>query len=362
MKRSDIENSLKRSLNQVPLLDVKAIEDTRVEKMLEHDFITSQEKPRFSQKFRLMITKMASQQAKELNLMKRRVWAAVATVAACAIIGGGGYTYYNNPVNYVSFDLNPSIELGINAFDRVVSAEAYNDDGSLILADNKLRNMKLADALDTLVAAVDEQGYIAPDGSSVIAVTAESADEQTAAELQAQCEERLNLSLSTREIAANIYADCSNLQLRTAARELGISPGKYRLIEILRTLDSSVTVEQLRNTRISEIMARINERLGNDAIPGGEYAGQYQRIRTMSQQMQGTCDNTQQNMNQGTETGNDGQNQLTNQGAASQLQQQDQQGAENGLGEQLQTQDQTQDQDQDCMSGTSDNKQSDNGN
>lgn len=47
-------------------------------------------------------------------------------LAACAVlialgIGGGAYVY-QTPVAYVGIDINPSIELGVNYFDRVVSA------------------------------------------------------------------------------------------------------------------------------------------------------------------------------------------------------------------------------------------------
>jgi hypothetical protein len=41
----------------------------------------------------------------------------------------GGYAFYNTPINYVSFDVNPSVELGLNFFDKVVSCEACNEEG-----------------------------------------------------------------------------------------------------------------------------------------------------------------------------------------------------------------------------------------
>ena len=42
---------------------------------------------------------------------------------------GGAYAYAKAPVAYVSMDINPSVELGVNVFDNVVSVEAYNEDG-----------------------------------------------------------------------------------------------------------------------------------------------------------------------------------------------------------------------------------------
>ena len=41
----------------------------------------------------------------------------------------GGHWLYFTPTARISIDVNPSIELEINRFDKVVSVDAYNDDG-----------------------------------------------------------------------------------------------------------------------------------------------------------------------------------------------------------------------------------------
>lgn len=45
--------------------------------------------------------------------------------------GAGGYTVYSRPVSYISIDVNPSIELAVNRFDRVVSAKATTQTGRI---------------------------------------------------------------------------------------------------------------------------------------------------------------------------------------------------------------------------------------
>ena len=51
-------------------------------------------------------------------------------VAACLalMVFGGGWLYFT-PTLEISIDINPSIELGVNRFDRVVSVTGYNEDG-----------------------------------------------------------------------------------------------------------------------------------------------------------------------------------------------------------------------------------------
>ena len=50
-------------------------------------------------------------------------------IFGCAIIllfvfGIGSYMVYSKPIDYISIDINPSVELGVNAFNKVVSAKS----------------------------------------------------------------------------------------------------------------------------------------------------------------------------------------------------------------------------------------------
>ena len=77
----------------------------------------------------------------------------VACIAAVLVIGvlAGGYTYLETPVAYISLDINPSIELGINALNKVVSSEGVNRRQSA-LEGQKIIRASLTDALDSLIS------------------------------------------------------------------------------------------------------------------------------------------------------------------------------------------------------------------
>ena len=53
-------------------------------------------------------------------IMKKNIALAL-LVGVILSLAGGGYAYAKTPVAYVSMDINPSVELGVNAFDKVVS-------------------------------------------------------------------------------------------------------------------------------------------------------------------------------------------------------------------------------------------------
>jgi len=198
-------------------------------------------------------------EVKNRNWAMKKIIVSTVALAACAVLAVGGYAYCSTAVNYVSFDINPSIELGINAFNKVVSVEAYNDDGSDLILETDVIGMPIKQAINLLVKEAVDQGYMADDGSTVISVTAESNNEEDAADLQEESEDGVSEALLTKNIQAIVYANCSSLELRTKAKELGISPGKYKLIAILCELDPSINPEDCRYMKITDIIVKANE-------------------------------------------------------------------------------------------------------
>lgn len=304
------------------------------------------------------------------KIAMKKILIAVSSVAACAIVAVAGYSLYNMPINYVSLDINPSVELGVNVFNKVISTQSYNEDGALLLQDNHYQYLSVEKALLALLNEAKEQGYIAQDGSTVIAVTAESNNERTAAKLQDRCEDGLNLALKEGETSAVVYSDCMNLQLRTQAQENGLSPGKYRLLQILQELDPSVDIEQYRNAKITDIINEVNrliEASPNKAVLAEEFAGALERIQGAAQQVASARGNTEQeqngeqNQSQGSGSGqqeqnrNSDQNQSQSQSLSSGQNQQNMTGEQNqnqGTESQIQEQNQYQQSNSSSCSGS----------
>ncbi|MFR7767089.1 MAG: hypothetical protein ACLU0Z_00400 [Oscillospiraceae bacterium] len=89
-----------------------------------------------------------------------------------AVLGGGLYAT-QVPGGVATLDANPSIELTVNKFGRVLSARACNPDAQFVLDDLELRNQSLQTAADEIVAAMQTDGYLSADTNSVL-VTVEA--------------------------------------------------------------------------------------------------------------------------------------------------------------------------------------------
>ena len=190
--------------------------------------------------------------------MKRKI--AVALSAGLIFtLAGGGYAYAKTPAAYVSVDINPSVEIAVNVFDKVVSVEAYNEDGKSILKGTNLVNAKVEDAVSTIISNAISEGYIKEDGSSAIEITTATDKEKVADKLDETLKEAADETLSDNNKEAKVETENVALARRDEARKLGITPGKLNLIQKLQALDPSITVEDYKDSSVKDIQKKVKE-------------------------------------------------------------------------------------------------------
>lgn len=222
-----------------------------------------------------------------LSPLKKKLAIATCCLAVLLTLGGGSgvYGYYQTPVSYLSLDINPSVELGINAFGRVVKAEGYNNDGKNILNGINVKGSDVTTAVDTLVKSAVKNGYIAEDGSSVISLTSETDDKNTATNLETEAETGAKEALITSGEKAEVLKDNVALARRDEARKLGITPGKLNLIQKLQKVDKAATVDQYKDATVKDIMKAIQNNTDKGAVNNADNG-------TVNNKDEGTVNNT----------------------------------------------------------------------
>ena len=183
------------------------------------------------------------------NRIRNRRYAprfALALVCLFLLIGTGGYTFYGRPVSYVSIDVNPSIELGINRLGRVVSANAYNEDGQRILEQVKLKNLPYPKAVRLLLDYEADEHFLTDNSLLVFTVISENA-EAIAQKLA---------GLSSPQ-SASVLTYVSDKDCMEEAHRHAMSFGKYRAYQELSGYDGSVTVEECHDMTMGELQNRI---------------------------------------------------------------------------------------------------------
>ncbi len=159
----------------------------------------------------------------------------LAAVAACvllagAVLGGFGYRENMTVASVVDIDVNPSIELKINRRDRVLSAEAFNDEGEQVLEGLSLRNAALDDAVASIVRSMAQKGFIVDE--SGILVTLQNNDEDKTADLRRQINTGIGEVLAEHDINASVVHQLLTAfdEAKQFAAEHGISCGKAAFI------------------------------------------------------------------------------------------------------------------------------------
>lgn len=171
---------------------------------------------------------------------------ALAAICLFLLFGTGGYAVYRKPVSYISIDVNPSIELGINRFDRVVSAEAYNEDGQDILSHVTLHNVPYIQAINKVLESESSYHFLKEDSLLIFTIVSDHS--------YSMIEE-----LSANEFSQNydtlMYS--SDAFCMAEAHNYEMSFGRYRAYQELLQYDDSVTIEDCHNMTISELHNRV---------------------------------------------------------------------------------------------------------
>jgi hypothetical protein len=211
------------------------------------------------------LRKNYSPDVKTLNPLRKngftlkRVIAVTCMLVIMCVASMGAYFYLKIPTSYLSLDINPSVELGVNAFGKVVSATGYNNDGKTILVGQKVINSQVKDAVNSLVKSAFTKGFILKDGSTVISVTSETDNVSTAAKLQKEAARGAKSAVKSEGSSAVIHKDNVALESRDEAIKLGITAGKLNLIKKLQALDPSITVDQYKNAKVKDIINKLAE-------------------------------------------------------------------------------------------------------
>ncbi|MFW2488202.1 hypothetical protein ACN077_06445 [Clostridium chromiireducens] len=204
-------------------------------------------------------------------IMKRKIALALAVVAVSSL-GGGVYAHAKTtPVAYVSLDINPSIELGVNTFNEVVSAEAYNEDGEKVLEGTNLISTDIDVAVSTVVSNAISDGYIKEEDtattdaladtttSAAVEITISTDKDNVAVELEGALKDAVDKTLEENDTEATVETDNVALARRDEARELGLTPGKLNLIQKLQALDPNIKVEEYKDSSVKDIQKKAKE-------------------------------------------------------------------------------------------------------
>ncbi len=169
----------------------------------------------------------------------------IVSAALCLLLlTFGGHWFYFTPTAKISIDVNPSLELGINRFDRVVAVVAYNEDGR-----------ELADCLDIRFMGYQEAVSRILENEKVTALLSQD-EVMTITVLDSKGDQSVRILSDMESCVAghqNAYCYSADSKEVAPAHGHGMSCGKYRAFLELQKLCPDITPEEIQNMTMREI-------------------------------------------------------------------------------------------------------------
>ncbi len=173
-----------------------------------------------------------------------------------AVVGILGYFSYNIPVTAISIDINPSIELEINRYDKVIDIKGYNDDGIRLAEELDVRNMDYADAVN---AVMENQTVVSClNDNNVLEITISGSSEKVKEKMQSCILDKT--SVASKNI--HCYGNKDDIE---SAHSAGLSVGKYHAYLELKEENPDIKPEDVSGLTMREIRDMIKDESSDNA-------------------------------------------------------------------------------------------------
>ena len=176
------------------------------------------------------------------NILQRRAFhrrTATALLSLLLVITGAGVWFM--PSASISVDINPSIELQVNALDRVIALEGRNTDGIELVKDIDVTGMTYDDAMQRILLSQGMEPYLAKGSQITITVAGGTTDAHAEKMLSRVLCRAYNIA--DRDNVLYCQVDWGTVK---AANAVNLCIPRYLAWQNLRKNDPSVTPDDVR--------------------------------------------------------------------------------------------------------------------
>ena len=188
------------------------------------------------------------------NPHRKRAIVRYSVAAVCLLIVAFlslfSYSYFT-PSGYIGMDVNPSVELTVNRFDRVIDTQAFNEEGEAVLLDLSLRHKMYSEAAELIMDKITDLGYWQED--ALVSVTVQTDDPGRESAMLAAIEVGVNSHIDAHNTSGQVDVFSVDSETLGYAHDEGMSAAKYLAILELQELDPAVTMDECRDHSVGEI-------------------------------------------------------------------------------------------------------------
>ncbi|MCL1965472.1 MAG: anti-sigma factor domain-containing protein [Firmicutes bacterium] len=196
----------------------------------------------------------------------------VCYAAACFIVlvlaAFGGYGLYCTETSLISVDVNPSLELSVNRFGRVISVTSYHEDAAMLLQAEEVKGFSYTRAIDTLLKSDALRPYLESGDCLDFTVYSKAGDTAMIDCLTSRVQSLIDIYPGIR-----VHCNSAGEAAVKSAHSHHMSIGKYLAFLELQALAPEANIDDYTHCGIGAIRNQIRRQHRN----GGRHRQQGQR-------------------------------------------------------------------------------------
>ena len=185
----------------------------------------------------------------------KRLIPVVAGVACAFTLFVGAIGLYNENYQTIYIDVNPSIALTLNRFDRVIEVKYLNDDAKNLLADTDLVGSNIEVAVQTVITTCDKAGFVKEDSEIYISATSkeEEKSEQLLNKLKTNTQSMKPSNPDKEDETYAVSTYNTKKEEKEKFEKSDISPAKDKIIREISDEDENYKPKDLKDKSMYEL-------------------------------------------------------------------------------------------------------------
>lgn len=194
-----------------------------------------------------------------LSSIYKKISTAAAGFILLALLSSGVYAYYT-PYSYVSIDINPSLELYVNRFDKVIGVHAFNKDAELVLeAMQSVKNKGIETAVTDILDSAADKGYLVEETENSLMIVVSSSSKKEEKLLTEKISKASTEALTKVSTDYEIVLEKTKVETYKKAKEQNISPGKVILANKFKEAMPELDEELIKHLPLKQAIEQIED-------------------------------------------------------------------------------------------------------
>lgn len=196
---------------------------------------------------------------KNMRSVYKNLTAVAASFLILIMLSSGVYAYYT-PYSYVSVDINPSLELYVNRFDKVIGVHAFNEEAAQIIKTSEgIKNKNVSVALEQILDNAEEAGYLKKDVENSVMIVVSSGNKKVETALIDKVSKTSTAVLSEISNDYEVILEKTKMENYKKAKEQNISPGRVMLANRFKEAKPEIDEEKVKNMPLQQAIKQIEK-------------------------------------------------------------------------------------------------------